>query len=262
MGRFSANGAWRTSAALLVILAASGIAGCKQRTADLDSVDPVSTASTGPASYQATTEMGKKWTKDPTNINKGIAYASSLESIGQTDQQLEVLGKLYQSHPGNAQVGSLYGKKLLSAGRSEEAVPVLENAASGSSDWRVHSALGTAYDQQGLYERARESYRKALSLDAGNLSVQNNLGMSYSLQGNLKEAETVLRQADSMPGSSKQPRIRQNLALVVGLQGRFEEASAIASKDLPTEQVEENMAYLKKMLSQPNTWQQLSEGSG
>ena len=73
MGRFSAHGARRTSAALLVILAASGIAGCKQRTADLDSADPISTASAGPASYQATTEMGKKWTKDPTNINKGIA---------------------------------------------------------------------------------------------------------------------------------------------------------------------------------------------
>jgi len=47
---------------------------------------------------------------------------------------------------------------------------------------------------------------------------------------------------------------------VVGLQGRFEEASAIASKDLPPQQVEANMAYLKTMLSQPNTWQQLQEG--
>ncbi len=50
----------------------------------------------------------------------------------------------------------------------------------------------------------------------------------------------------------------ENLALVVGLQGRFEEARKIASEDLPIDQVDANMAYLQKMLSQPNTWQQLS----
>jgi Flp pilus assembly protein TadD len=84
--------------------------------------------------------------------------------------------------------------------------------------------------------------------------------MSYALQGDLKEAEKTLRMADALPKAASEPRIRQNLALVVGLQGRFEEASAIASKDLPPQQVEANMAYLKTMLSQPNTWQQLQEG--
>jgi len=43
--------------------------------------------------------------------------------------------------------------------------------------------------------------------------------------------------------------------------GRFDEARKIASEDLPPDQVDANMAYLKKMLSQPNTWQQLSDGS-
>jgi Flp pilus assembly protein TadD len=45
---------------------------------------------------------------------------------------------------------------------------------------------------------------------------------------------------------------------VVGLQGRFEESRKIASEDLPPDEVEANMAYLQKMLSQPNIWQQLS----
>ena len=62
-----------------------------------------------------------------------------------------------------------------------------------------------------------------------------------------------------MPAGKSEPRIRQNLALVVGLQGRFEEARQIASEDLPPDEVEANMAYLQKMLSQPNTWQQLQD---
>ena len=85
--------------------------------------------------------------------------------------------------------------------------------------------------------------------------------MSFALEGNLKQAEASFRQADALPRSRSEPRIRQNLALVVGLQGRFDEASKLASEDLPPEQVEANMAYLKKMLSQPNTWQQLSDNT-
>ena len=68
-----------------------------------------------------------------------------------------------------------------------------------------------------------------------------------------------MRQASELPAGKTQPRIRQNLALVVGLQGRFEEARQIASQDLPNDQVEANMAYLQKMLSQPNTWQKLQK---
>lgn len=250
----------RLSTAVLVIAAAGLLAGCQQKSAAIDNLDSMNTASTAPASYQATADLGKKWQADPNNINKGLAYANGLESIGQTNQQLDVLGRLAQAHPGNAQLASLYGKKLLAAGRSSDALPVLERAAAGkSNDWRIHSALGTAYDQQDLYDKARQSYQTALKLDPDNLSVLNNLGMSHALQGDLKQAEIVLRQANALPRASREPRLRQNLALVVGLQGRFEEASQIASAELPPDQVEANMAYLKKMLSQPNTWQQLAE---
>ena len=56
-------------------------------------------------------------------------------------------------------------------------------------------------------------------------------------------------------------RLRQNLALVVGLQGRFDEAKQIASKDLPPVQVEANMTFLRTMLAQPDSWQQLKHPS-
>ena len=84
--------------------------------------------------------------------------------------------------------------------------------------------------------------------------------MSFALQGNLKKAEQTLRQAMALPNAASRPRIRQNLALVVGLQGNFEDARRIASEDLPADQVQANLDYLKKMLAQPNTWQQLSKG--
>ena len=42
--------------------------------------------------------------------------------------------------------------------------------------------------------------------------------------------------------------MRQNLALVVGLQGRFAEAETIAKGDLPAEEAAANVAYLRQML--------------
>ena len=42
---------------------------------------------------------------------------------------------------------------------------------------------------------------------------------------------------------------RQNLALAVGLQGRFDEAEAIAKAELSPQQAEANVAYLQSMLT-------------
>ena len=249
-------------AMVLAVVSATALSGCQQKTAGLDGADTLNTASTAPVSFEATAALGKKWQADPANVPNGLAYAGALESTGQTKKQFDVYASLYAANPGNAKLAAIYGKKLVGTGRGNEAIPVLQSAANApGADWRVYSALGTAYDQQGLYEKARASYRQALAADPGNLSVLNNMGMSLALEGDLKQAEVAFRKVDAMPRSRSEPRIRQNLALVVGLQGRFDEASKLASEDLPTEQVESNMAYLQKMLSQPNTWQQLSDGS-
>jgi Flp pilus assembly protein TadD len=50
------------------------------------------------------------------------------------------------------------------------------------------------------------------------------------------------------------PKVRQNLALVVGLQGRFDEAEKIARADLPPSEAEANVGYLREMLAQQGDW--------
>jgi Flp pilus assembly protein TadD len=252
----------RHIAILFALVSATALTGCQKTTSSLDSSSTLSTASTGPVSFEATADLGQKWEANPKDVNAGLAYANALESIGQTGKQLAVYKELVSLNPDNDMLAGVYGRKLAAAGKMKEAIPVLEKATQKSdADWRVLSALGSAYDQVGLYAKARAQYQRVLSSDPQNLIVLNNLGMSFALEGNLAQAEATLRQADGLPRSKTEPRIRQNLALVVGLQGRFDEASKIASEDLPKEQVEANMAYLQKMLSQPNTWQQISEGN-
>ena len=52
-----------------------------------------------------------------------------------------------------------------------------------------------------------------------------------------------------MASTRADARVRQNLGLAVGLQGRFAEAESIVKADLPAEEAAANVAYLKQMLA-------------
>ena len=93
----------------------------------------------------------------PKTSTEGLAYANALESLGQTDKQLAVYEELVKRNPGNAQAGRpLWAQAGRQRAAAPKPFPVLERAAAGGkSDWRVYSALGSAYDEQGLYQKAR-----------------------------------------------------------------------------------------------------------
>ena len=247
------------------VLLATGIAlsGCASSPAKNGLADPLTTGSTAPAekaSITKTTMAGKRWRANPGNVKYGLDYARRLALLEQTGQQLAVLGEVARRNPDNIAVQSYYGKQLVYHGRAAQASEVfLLVVKKGKADWKVYSALGSTLDQQARHKEARRYYALALRQKPDRLSILNNMGMSFALEGNLKEAEKILRRADGLPQSRKVPRIRQNLALVVGLQGRFEESKKIASRDLPPRAVQANLAYLKKMLSQQNTWKRLKK---
>lgn len=250
----------------LLMVSALALGACQSKQAKLDA-DPLATGSTSPmspkvdvGSFTRTEALSQKWIANQGNEAIGLDYAANLEKLGQTDQQIEVLKAVAASNPNDGALQSRIGKQILAAGRAGEAIEILGRASkSPGADWKTFSALGSAYDQQGNHSLARESYQQALKLKPNELTVMNNMAMSYSLEGKLPEAEKILRAAVQQPGVDLQPRVRQNLALVVGLQGHFDEARQIASKDLPPEQVEANLAYLQQMLAQPNTWAELQD---
>jgi Flp pilus assembly protein TadD len=151
-----------------------------------------------------------------------------------------------------------YGRALADTGQHAQALEVLNRAHSPDQpDWRILSVQGAVLDQLGRPEEARRYYESALRIVPDEPSVLSNLGLSYALSKDLKQAESTLRRAVDRPGAN--PRVRQNLALVVGLQGRFEDAEKIARADLPPEEAAANVAYLRKMLAEQNTWKKLGK---
>jgi Flp pilus assembly protein TadD len=117
-------------------------------------------------------------------------------------------------------------------------------------DWHILSAQGAVLDQMGRHQDAQRYYETALKIVPNEPAVLSNLGLSYALSKDLARAEATLKRAAT--GEHIDPRVRQNLALVVGLQGRFAEAESIARADLPPEEAAANVAYLREMLAHPN----------
>lgn len=255
--------------AMALAVAGLLLGGCQSKTASLDAdpmsdslSDSMSTASTGVAgpSFKKTEALSRQWKSDPTQVKIAMAYADNLEQLGQKPTQINVLRSTVEKTRGNAEAQAQLGRALLKAGDVEGATDALSTAvALNPRDPLALSALGATLDQQTKHVEAREKYMAALAIAPDNLGVMNNLAMSYSLQGKLPEAEATLRKAMTHPKANTTPRIRQNLALVVGLQGRFDEAKTIASEDLPPDEVAANMAYLQQMLASNNTWAKLKQ---
>ena len=68
--------------------------------------------------------------------------------------------------------------------------------------------------------------------------------MSKVQAGDFAGAEPLLRTAAAQKDASVQ--VRQNLALVLGMQGKMAEAEQLLRQDLPPEQVEANLKWLKE----------------
>ena len=253
------------SAGVIALLSAGLLlSACQSKTASLET-DPMSTASltSDAPSFKKTEALSKQWKSDPTNIGVALSYAANLEKLGQKETQIGVLRTTAQQTRGNAAAQSQLGRALLSAGDAQGGSDALARSTElNPKDTQALSALGASLDQQARHAEAREKYEAALAIAPDDIGVMNNLAMSYSLQGKLPESEKILRKAMAHPKSKAMPRIRQNLALVVGLQGRFDEAKQIASEDLPPNEVQANMAYLQQMLGRQNTWAQLKDQPG
>jgi len=190
----------------------------------------------------------ERFRANPDDTDAALQYGKALRSTGQRSQAVAVLEQATIAHPGNKALLAGYGRALADNGNFQQAFDVLSQAHSPEDpDWRILSAQGAALDQLGRYEEARQYYASALRIAPDEPTVLSNLGLSYVLSKDLPKAEETLRRAHEHAESD--PRVRVNLAVVVGLQGRMSEAETLMKAGLPVEQAQANLAELKRLLS-------------
>ncbi len=239
------------SAALVTAIAAMA-AGCQttQSAATTGSLALVSPENRSEADWRRDlADYGPQYRANPDKIDVALRYAQALRATGQRAQALAVLQRASIARPHDKVVLGEYGRALADSGDFQQAFDVLGRAHSPDQpDWHILSAQGAVLDQMGHHNDAQRFYLTALKIVPDEPSVLSNLGLSYALSHDLPKAEEALRRAATH--QPVDPRVRQNLALVVGLEGRFADAESIARADLPADEAAANVAYLKQMLAQ------------
>ena len=200
--------------------------------------------------------LGARYQQNPNDADAAIAYAQALRANEQRAQAVAVLEQASIRNSRNMALLGAYGRALADAGQYQQALTTLERAHTPDNpDWRILNVQGAVLDQMGRHAEAQKHYASALKIRPNEPSILSNLGLSYMLTKDLKNAEATLRRAVAQPNAG--PKVRQNLALVVGLLGRFDEAEKIASADLPESEAAANVAYLRQMLAQKGDWKKM-----
>jgi Flp pilus assembly protein TadD len=232
-----------------------GLAACQ--TTDLEATGTVSdkAGTSRPADARADVDLYReRFRKTPNDPDLALKYGQALRATGQRSQAVAVLEQATIANPGSTALLAAYGRALADNGNFQQAFDVLSRAHSPEDpDWRILSVQGTVLDQLGRHEEARQYYGTALKIVPDEPSVLSNLGLSYLLSNELGKAEETLRRAYGRPDADK--RVRTNLAVVVGLEGRVGEAEAIMKAGVPTDEAAASVTYLKRLLARKQTAQ-------
>ena len=240
---------------------AVALGGCVTDRADVTGsiASGAGTLAPGDARASAAT-WGDRYRANPSNPAAALNYARALRELTQFQQAVAVLEDAAVRNPGDPALLSAYGKALSDVGRFREAADVLARSQNPQNpDWRTLSVQGSVADQMGDHVQAQAYYTTALKIQPNDPGVLTNLGLSYALSSKLPLAEATIRQASQQPGADM--RVRQNLALVLALEGKNGEAEQVAQTDLPPDQARENVASIRAMIAHSETWRGIQNGT-
>lgn len=201
-----------------------------------------------------------EYQKDQSNPVTALAFIRSLRAIGSHDRVVEIGTSILPLHPQNYEILLEIGRSLLSQGEYEAAARALVRSAdfSPTTEAAPLAALGLAFDRMENHGQAQKAYQEALLRQPNRISTLSNYGLSLALSGDLEQAEVQLGHAVSQPGADG--RVRQNLALVLGLQGKFEEMVAV-DPDAPRRTIEANRAVLRQMIIPTRSYEALEDNN-
>lgn len=205
-------------------------------------------ASTEPTDPRALAEYwGKEYNTNPTNVKKAVSYARSLKALGEKRQALSILQQAATLQGEDKELASEYGRLALELDQVSVAKRALEVADDPANpDWRVIMARGTVLAKEGHYRDAIPFFERARSLSSDHPSVVSNLALAYTMNGEVQKGEDLLRVAAANTDASS--KVHQNLALVLGLQGKYQEATQVASTTLAPEEARANSDVLRKIV--------------
>ena len=181
---------------------------------------------------------------DPKDVEAGLKLAGALRALGRYQEAFEAAGQVLVLQPNNIDALLEQARVAISDSQGFYAVaPARKAQALAPKDWRPATLLAVGLEQAERPAEAGLAHAQALALGPDSPTVLSNAAMFYAAQGDLTKAEALLRKAVLERDAGIQ--VRQNLSLVLGLEGKLDEAEALQRQDLPPQMVAHNLAYLR-----------------
>ncbi len=181
---------------------------------------------------------------DPSDAKMGLYLSNALRALGRYSEAADTANRVLTVAPDNLDALVADARAQIEGNQAFYAVDPLQHAMQlKPNDWQLYSLLGVAYDQIKRGDDAQTAWTTALKLSPNNPAVLTNIAMSKVAGGDFAGAEPLLRTAAAQKDATLQ--IRQNLALVLGLEGKLDEAERLLRQDLPPDQADANLAWLQ-----------------
>ncbi len=196
---------------------------------------------------KATEYWGKQHDKNPKDPQAAINYVRNLKALGAKEQAFAVIQQAYSVNSTHRGIASEYGRLAVEQEQLSLAEKLLAQADDPvAPDWKVISARGTVLAKQGKYREAIPHFERALALAPNQPSLLNNLALAHAMDGHAEKAEPLLRQAQQ--SDQADAKVGYNLSLVLGLQGKSEDAKSVMLRTAPVEQANDDAALVREMV--------------
>ncbi len=188
------------------------------------------------------------WTEqaelNPMDPVAGVKAAQAMRDLGRYQEAAEMAERVLLVQPNNVEAMLEVGRGHIARGQAFYGVSALERARDANArDWRAWSLLGAAYEQVRRSQDAQAAWAQALALSPDNPDVLTNMAISAMTRGDTAAAEPLLRRAAAQPGASL--KVRLNLAMALGLNGKMGEAEQMMRRDLPPDAADRNLEWLR-----------------
>ena len=191
--------------------------------------------------------FARQFEHDATNAKLGLYLSNAQRAMGRYDDAAATAHTVLLFAPDNTDVLLAAARAHIEGGNGFYAIDLLKRLNGlKSNDWEAWSLLGVAYDQTKRPDDALAAWQTALKISPDNPAVLTNMAMARAAAGDFAGAEPLLRTAVVQKDVTLQER--QDLALVLGLEGKMAEAEKLLRQDLPPEVADANLAWLRNSL--------------
>ncbi|MFW0777336.1 MAG: tetratricopeptide repeat protein [Rickettsiales bacterium] len=236
----------------------AALSACEPAAQSLDEVEPTNPAQDMDTSMLMAENMHKSGNvagavtiyrnlaaKQDGNVDAHIALASIYRKAGQAKDAIAVMREAEKRQPDNETVLAHLGYALIANKDYQGAVKTFDLlTAINHESLAGYNGKAVAYDNAGNHTAAQELYQKALAIEPGSHTIQNNLALSMILNNQPDTAISLLEPLSKKKGTP--PTVRHNLALAYGVKGDKKRAREVNLMNMGPEQAAQNQKFYER----------------